>query len=295
MKHAYLILAHHQWELIELLLRCLDHPQHTFYIHIDKKAGNIDETRFRKLLRQSSVTFVDRVDVRWGGFSQIQAELTLLKAALPGHFDYYHLLSGVDLPLRSAEKLVEFFDQHNGAEFVHFCTPPFSAGDSVQERVKYYYPLQETVGRSHGVWHKLSKAFVTVQRLMGVDRRKTYGKPIVCGANWFSITHELATYVLAQESTIKGLCKNGFCVDEIFLQTLVWNSPFREKVYCLNEEGDYHSCLRFVDWERGNPYTFTSEDFDELTQADYLFARKFDWEHDSSICRRLAEYTLNGT
>ncbi len=65
------------------------------------------------------------------------------------------------------------------------------------------------------------------------------------------------------------------CGDEIFLQTILWNSPFKENIYRFNDE--YRSNLREVDWKRGNPYVWgsSSEDFELLKNSDKLFARKF--------------------
>ena len=33
----------------------------------------------------------------------VEAELSLLRAAVPGKYDYYHLLSGVDVPIKSRD------------------------------------------------------------------------------------------------------------------------------------------------------------------------------------------------
>ena len=33
--------------------------------------------------------------------------------------------------------------------------------------------------------------------------------------------------------------------------------------------------MRLVDWNRGNPYTWQSQDYNELIASDRLFARKF--------------------
>ena len=65
------------------------------------------------------------------------------------------------------------------------------------------------------------------------------------------------------------------CGDEIFLQTILWNSTFRENIFLPNSEID--SCMREIDWKRGNPYVWgaSSDDFKMLTNSDKLFARKF--------------------
>ncbi len=60
-----------------------------------------------------------KVDVGWGEDSQIECEMFLFNEAYKkGPFDYYHLLSGVDLPLKSNDYIHDFFDQNKGKEFV---------------------------------------------------------------------------------------------------------------------------------------------------------------------------------
>ncbi len=274
------------------MLKCLDDENNDFYIHIDAKVKSFNKETIIKGIKRSKIFFTERISVSWGGFSQIESELTLLKAALKGNYDYYHLLSGVDLPLKSKDEIFEFFEKNKGKEFIHFCTPEFSSGESVISRVKYYYPLQEKAGRGNGLLNVPSKVLLKAQKLLGVNRLKDSGFEIKCGAQWFSITHNLAKYVLDNESQINKLCKNGFCADEIFLQTLVWNSSFKENIYLPNNESDYMSCLRFIDWNRGAPYTFKEDDFDELISSDFLFARKFDIEKHPEICYKIANSIL---
>jgi hypothetical protein len=44
-----------------------------------------------------------------GGVSQIYVILDLITEALKTEHDYYHLISGVDLPLKNNYDMVEFF------------------------------------------------------------------------------------------------------------------------------------------------------------------------------------------
>ena len=43
-------------------------------------------------LCESQLIELSRMEINWGGYSQIQAELTLLQAATPGEYDYCHFL-----------------------------------------------------------------------------------------------------------------------------------------------------------------------------------------------------------
>ena len=51
--------------------------------------------------------------------------------------------------------------------------------------------------------------------------------------------------------------------------------------------------MRYVDWERGGPYIFRLEDFDELTKCGMCFARKFDAKVDDKIIDKLKHYYCN--
>ena len=88
MKHAYLILAHNAFDMLQLLIDCLDDSRNDIYLHIDKKVATLPAVHVRK----SELFFIDeRKDVRWGDLSMVEAEIALLKAAVDhGTYQYYH-------------------------------------------------------------------------------------------------------------------------------------------------------------------------------------------------------------
>ena len=46
--------------------------------------------------------------------------------------------------------------------------------------------------------------------------------------------------------------------------------------------------MRLIDWERGAPYVWTIEDYEELSSSEMMFARKFDMDADERIIYKLA-------
>lgn len=198
------------------------------------------------------------------------------------------------MPIQSAEYIQAFFEKNSGKEFIHYSSPEYCKTDNVKDRIRYYYFLQDMIGRANGLMSFATKALRKFQHILGVDRLRKSDFELKCGAQWFSITHELAAYVLSRETWIKKYCGNGFCVDEVFLQTIAWNSKFKDRLYMPNDEGDYHSCLRYIDWMRGAPYVFQNEDYDDLISSDYLFARKFDFQKDKMLCERVVSYVTKG-
>lgn len=80
-----------------------------------------DENKIKNDIYFSEIYHTKRINVTWGGFSQIHAELILLlKANDTNHYDHYHLLSGQDLSIQTQENIQSFYLNHSGKEFVSF-------------------------------------------------------------------------------------------------------------------------------------------------------------------------------
>ncbi len=58
--------------------------------------------------------------ISWGHFAMVEAELELLRAAVPGGYDYYHLLSGVDVPVKTRAYIENYFTRAPGRNYVSF-------------------------------------------------------------------------------------------------------------------------------------------------------------------------------
>lgn len=273
-RHAYLIMAHHQFDFLKDLLLALDDERNDIFLHVDRKAVGFDTDTFSSILKHSHLYFTERLSVNWGGFSQIACELTLLKAAAGHHYAYYHLLSGSDYPLKSQDEIHAFFEEHAGSEFLHFDSP--TVPSHVRERISLYHFFRES---RCPLAEPADMLLTRLQRLLRVDRLKHCPATIQKGANWFSITDDFAQYILSKEDWIRRYFSHSVCGDELLLQTLAASSPFMERIF--DPFGDTASLgnLRYVDWERGSensPYTFRDEDMEALKKLPHLFARKFD-------------------
>ena len=104
--HAYLIIAHDQFDLLESLLKCIDDERNDIYIHIDSHS-KLDIGRIQNVLQNSRVEFVPRIHIRWGGFDMVRCEYELLEAAFESgrKYDYVRLISGADLPLKNQDEI----------------------------------------------------------------------------------------------------------------------------------------------------------------------------------------------
>lgn len=47
------------------------------------------------------------------------------------------------------------------------------------------------------------------------------------------------------------------------------------------------STKRFIDWNRGTPYVWKKDDFNELISSEALYARKFDEKTDKEIIDKI--------
>lgn len=153
-------------------------------------------------------------------------------------------------------------------------------------RVRYYHFLQEKCGCSHNVILRGSeKIIIFIQKAIRIHRNKEVD--FQKGTNWFSITDDFARYIVGKEQWVKRVFKFTYCCDEVFMQTLLINSPYKEF------DNDPHAIMRLIDWNRGKPYTFRAADYDELCESDMLFARKFDASIDSEIIEMIMEKNAN--
>jgi len=83
MRFAYLICAHGSFKLLKRLIMQLDDENNDIYVHVDKKAGDMDFNDFIHSAKMSKVVFLqDRLDVRWGDVSQNMATIKLLETAM---------------------------------------------------------------------------------------------------------------------------------------------------------------------------------------------------------------------
>ena len=284
-KHAYLIMAHTQPELLKKLLQMLDDERNDIYLHIDSKAKDYPLQEVAEIPKKSKCIFTERTDVKWGSYSQINCEMVLLKEAIKTEHAYYHLLSGMDLPIKTQDEIHEFFEKHAGLEFVDEDLPKIS--EAALSRVKYSHKFYGKAGSAKDILGALS---TKGQKLLGVDKTKKYENIIFQkGRNWFSITHGLAKLVVEKEAWIKEIFEKSVCGDEMFLQTVARNSEYASKICNPNTMPDVPD-TRYIDWVRGsnnNPYVFREADYEELKRSSGLFARKFDLNIDQKIVEKL--------
>lgn len=292
MKHAYCIVAFNNWPLLEKLITLLDDERNDIYIHIDKNVKMDNLEHFKTFAKRSNVFLLNRLSGSWGtpGLADIQLEF-YKTATKDNHYQYYHLMSGVCLPLKTQDEIHDFFTRNVGKEFVHFVSKP-PVADYIYKRYSLYHYFLKYV-RGDGFFRKAflgvigERISVTIQELLKVDRQADIRNTLCYGSNWSSITHELACYTVNHMDEITKRTRNTFAPDECVLQTLVYTSKFKDHLYCMDYDDNYTANQRYIDWNRGNPYIWRIEDYEELMNSGFLFARKFDTNVDMAIIDRI--------
>lgn len=289
-RHAYLITAYDDFYTLGRLVRLLDDPRNDIYIHVDRKSNSFAESAFLSDCGTERVVLAPRRKVHWGDYTQISSVLSLIRLATSSkEYDYFHLLSGSDLPLKTQDYIHEFCEEHRGQEFVSF----HDLGRR-EDWVRYAYTFNRLVKARNAPLRFAGKVIrhghLGAQKLMKVDRRTRIDGELRYGSDWFSITHGLARLLLVKEDEIERAFGRAAIPTEFYVQTVLWNSDLRGNVL---DGGSRRSNMRLIDWERGSgssPYVFRDADYAELLASEMLFARKFDSRVDRRIIDRIYDH-----
>lgn len=286
-RHAYCIIAHNEPKLLKALVEMIDDERNDVFIMVDSKT---DISIFDGIeTKRCRLRYTPRVDVRWGDVSQVEAELTVFECAHShGPYRIYHLISGVDLPIKSQDYIHSFVAEHPDTELVGYAQNQFDKND-LRKKTRYYHSFTKSYKCRPIALRKaislVRRSLLALQAVFGIDRK--YPMELRKGVNWCSITEAFCSYLVGRKDLIMRMFRHTCCCDEIFLQTVLWNSPYRENIY--RPDKDFESCLRLIDWKRGNPYVWGSgakiigggknSDMILIKESDAFFARKFSSKH----------------
>lgn len=285
MKIVHLINAHKNLPQLERLVARLSHDNAVFFIHLDRKVADAEVAGVTAATARYNVHFVtERVAVGWGGFSQVEAILNGLREVLQSgiEFDYLNFLSGQDYPLQCNDSLLQFLEESRGSEFMEYCElSRYGFGTELYRYEKYHLTEKILVSCTLRRWIERF-----LNRALPV-RTAPLGYQVYAGSSWWTITAHCARYIrdfLERNSEYARFFATTRSADEMFFQTIVMNSPFREQVLNRN--------LHYLDWsEHGrSPKSLTGEDFLPMLASGRFFARKFDMETDATVLDMLDDH-----
>ena len=294
-----MIIAHNNWWQLKKLIQLLDADNHDFYIHVDKKSslggrGQVKD-ELLSVPKKSKIHIFQEFEVFWGGFSLVEAELFLFENAHLQQYDYYHLISGADLPLKSNRQIDSFFERNQGKEFIQYDENTLKNDPRITARAKYYHFLQNYRRRYSQKWKNelftfMERVSLIFQMLFRINRVRNLDWTIKYGSNWVSITDDLVEKILSHKDKITKVFSCTSCADELYIQTIAFNYGYKDRIY-IPEDGMTEN-VRFIDWARGknaNPYTFRKQDEKLLMENNNLFARKFSETIDPDIITAIYE------
>ena len=273
MKIAYLIRAHFAPAQLGRLVDRLDSENAAFFIHISARTSvGTHSTMQAAVGERANVQWVERVATYYAGFSLVQSTLVGLRAiAAAEPTSHTVILSGQDYPARPTPEIEKFFQQSQGKSFVeHFALPAshkWPGEHGGLDRIRYRY------------FERVNYKTRTL-RLPILRRRFPRGLQPYGGGAWCALSHDAVRYIASfaeQNPDVVNFFRHVKIPDEIFIHTVLLNSPLRDSVV----DQDVH----YIDWSHGgaHPKTLGSEDYDKIVESGKLFARKFDAGYDTKV------------
>ncbi|MGX7112349.1 beta-1,6-N-acetylglucosaminyltransferase [Gemella cuniculi] len=255
-KHAYLIIAHNKIEQLKFLISLLDYEKHDIFILFDKKSNILKQSKedIMASVKYSKILFTKEIPIYWGDYSQIEAELELFKAAkINEDYEFYHLLSGVDLPLDTAENIYNFFEENKEKNFINISPKEIFERAKAHHRIKYYYYFTKIINRREidnkfikklfSLYRKIEKF---IQKILRVDRLKKDTIIVKYGSNWCSINKKAVNSLLSNEDFISKTFKCSWLADELFIPTTLGRVGELNDLYLYNSSDDFQGNLRYI-------------------------------------------------
>ena len=270
-------MAHRLPQQVAILCKLLNNQDIDIYIHVDKK---VDINLFQDKINEPNISFIqNRTKTYWGGFSQVETILHSFTEIL-NHvkYDYICNISGQDLPLKNITNLIQFLQENKGKEFIENI-PSNSTHSWWREnkrRVEKYSFINFIIPGKYRLEQLVNK--------LTPIRIRPHGFIFSGNSSWFCLTQDAVKYIISSYKTDKRLTnffRYVWGADEIYFSTILYNSPFREKMV---------GNLVHTVWEKEgvhHPKVFTMNDINNLSLSNKFFARKFDVTVDQEIILHL--------
>ncbi len=261
MKIAALIRAYHRPDQLALLLDRLQGDLWVPFVHIDRKS---DMTPFAAL-RDKATFLDDRVQVNWGGLSQVEGVLLLLRAAFrdPTITHFYHM-SGQCYPVKTDAQIRDRIASFPAgtANLMELTAMPVSHKPLERYTRYWLHDVQNPIA-----WRILRKIFPclpdrSLSTLRGID---LYG-----GGAWWLLEREAVAKILRfldQNPWYMRRFRHTDCPDEMLLHSLM--APLDIMI-----GGDAPTADIWVQG-KAHPETVTEAIHQSFVESPALFGRKY--------------------
>lgn len=264
MKFAYLILAHNNFHVLEKLIGMLDDSRNDIYIHFDRKLKHIPEVK-----TNTSKLFIlpDRIDVRWGTISQIKALYKLYhKAYSNDKYDFFFVISGTHLPLKSQDYIHNYFLKYQGNTVIRKWL--FYEGEVDFKLRRYHLGINNFQSTNRIIKAIVQKSWSISMFIQKQLRVKTHRNEVYVKADeWAVISSDHIKYLIENEADILKKYRNTFCCDEFYLASELLKF---DEMHIIDDPN-----LLFMHFEKDRPSVLDKKEYSELLTSPYIFARKF--------------------
>lgn len=264
-------MAHKDPAQLARLFKAVNHPRNLFLVHVDSKVGADIHDCAADLARQhGNVHVMVPRDVRWASYSVVGATLAAIAELLRLDTGWTHFsnLSGQDYPLQTQESIQRCLTQEIDMNFVEHFDPLTRWADGA-DRVRYVRFELPFIKTGFNVPRLRLNRW---QRLMG-------DTPYYGGSSYFTLNRAFCEYMLSAEALQRYIrfFRHAFAPDEMFVHSLIMNSPFVSSVVNDNR--------RLIDFSQHlpRPRIYTMAERAELLASEKFYARKFDPAVDSEI------------
>lgn len=261
------------------------------FIHLDRKCALAKDAIDRLYsYRQVKLVSAD-YEVNWGGTSVLESEMALLRSAFEfGKYEYFHLLSGQDYPVKPLGCFLDFFEKNAGKEFLQCVSIPNERWEkNTYRRFQYFYPYDWAQGQDNPrAWVREQ---VEIQVKKGIKRPIPDEFDTLYGSSqWFSITQDAARVLLDYTREYPAFYNRmwmTFAPEECYVASVLLNKMDRRNIVSSN--------CRFILWryENGNrPANLGMEHFHYLLEERFLFARKMEYPCSVELLDWIDHYLL---
>lgn len=268
-KHAYLIIAHNEFEVLQKLVSALDDEMHDIYIHFDAKVKEVPQITTKK---SALYILPKRIDTCWGDITLLEVEYALWEQAhQQEEYAYYHLISGQHYPLRSAKEIYSYYNSLEERCIFQFM-PTYE--EEIDAKIRRYnifanYMMSGKNKHCYKVGRFLWNLTLKPQKILDIRRYRQ--EQFYKASQWCSLSREGVEYMLSIKKRVLRKYRYTFCADEFFVLSELKNSPLANQ--CI-----YDDRILKVEFVASAPRIYMETDWNELSESGCLFARKFTQE-----------------
>lgn len=266
-------MVHHKPAQFERLMQAIYDPRDLFLIHVDLKSrlglraertGLMQEVR-RIIAGRPNIVLMRSRFTNWGGWSLSRILIDAIGQALRSAIPWQHFinLSGQCHPIKPMTTI-----RRDLAAY----------GDRVHVELRLIADLP-----SDDWHHRMSAMIETPLRAMRLPFRLSPPRDFTIthkGSQWVILPRDFCTWLVRSPllRRIARYMKRLLLSDELIMQALVTNGPFRDRV------APHYG--RAIVWP--GPKLLTVDDLPFLQDSQAWFARKFDDERDAAVLDNIA-------